>query len=459
MVIFGYANSEHQGSKGDYIMKKKYGYWLLTSLLVAVAVFAGYEYNRADKLQNEVNNSYHRALYELSDYADDINILLSKGLLVKSPQYFTSVSAELSRQCAAAKECLSQLPLSDVSLDKTEKFLSQVGDYSFYLSQNSLYNTQITDEEYAVLSSLASYADSFSAALNSIQQDAYSGSLDFGSESTSLNKVAAAFGNEGFSSVEKEFGEYPSLIYDGPFSEHIDTRSPALLEGEDAITAEKAATLANKFFGSGSGFISYEGMSENSQLPCYTFTASSGEKTVSVTERGGHILYFLNSRPIGDATVDRQEAVAKAQEFLQSNGYISMVESYYETHGNACTINFAYQESGVVHYSDLIKIKIALDNGEVIGMESNGYIMNHSPRSSLSPSLSKQEARAFVSEHLSIDSSRLALIPKDSKREVLCYEFKGSSNGKNFLIYINATNGREEDILLLLESETGILTV
>lgn len=452
----------YQGLKGDMkvIMKRKYGYWLLSSALVAAIVVAGYEYNRASTLQNSVNNTYHRALYELSDYADDINVLLSKGLLVNSPQYFASISAELSRQCAAAKECLSQLPLSEVSLDKTEKFLSQVGDYSFYLSQNSLYDTKMTEEEYSTLSNLAGYADSFSAALNSIQQDVYSGNLNFRKEGKKLDNVAyAAFGDEGFSAVEKEFGEYPSLIYDGPFSEHIENRKPALLEGKETISAEKAAIKANEFFGRGSGFISYEGLSENCLLPCHTFTAQDQSRIVSITETGGYVLYYLNSRTVGEPTVDRQEAIAKAQEFLQKNGYNSMVESYYETHDNTCTINFAYEESGVTHYSDLIKVKVALDNGEVVGMESNGYIMNHEKRGNLAPALSKQDAREYVSEHLTIDSSKLVLIPKDSKREVLCYEFKGTSNGRNFLIYINANTGREEEILLLIESETGILTV
>ena len=44
-------------------------------------------------------------------------------------------------------------------------------------------------------------------------------------------------------------------------------------------------------------------------------------------------------------------------------------------------------------------------------------------------------------------------------REVLCYEFKGTYMNKNFIVYINAENGREEEILLLIESENGILTI
>lgn len=442
-------------------MKRKYGYWILTCALIAVGCFAGYEYTRANKLQRSVDNTYNRAFFELSDYVDDINTLLAKGLLVNSPAHFASISAELSRQSAAAKECLSQLPLSEVSLDKTEKFLSQVGDYSFYLSQNALYDTAMTEEEYNTLANLGTYAENLSAALNAIQDDIYSGRLNFGEAQRAGANVAYAAEDsmDGFSAIEKEFGEYPTLIYDGPFSEHIENRTPVMCENAEEISSETAAIIANEFFGPGNGFISYRGLSENSAIDCHTFSAGNDGKIVAITKNGGYILYYINNRAIGEETLDYSEAVSKAQTFLSEHGYTDMRESYYETSGGTATINFAYEQNGVICYSDLVKVKVALDNGEIIGMEAHGYIMNHTARSGLEVRLTRQEAREYVSKHLSIDSARLTLIPKDSTREVLCYEFKGTSNGRNFLIYINAENGREEDIQLLIESDSGILTV
>ena len=105
------------------------------------------------------------------------------------------------------------------------------------------------------------------------------------------------------------------------------------------------------------------------------------------------------------------------------------------------------------------KVKVALDDGEVVGMEANGYVMNHTIRDIRTPQLSKQDARAKISSNLNIDDVNVALIPKDSKREVLCYEFKGNAGGRNFLIYINAETGKEEDIQILIESPDGILTI
>ena len=138
---------------------------------------------------------------------------------------------------------------------------------------------------------------------------------------------------------------------------------------------------------------------------------------------------------------------------------MDMENSYYEKTDNSATINFAYSDNGIICYSDLIKVKVALDSGEVIGLETNGYLMNHTDRDISAITLSSDDALSKVSKRLSANVDGLAIIPKDSLNEVLCYEIHGTFANKNFLIYINAQNGREEEILLLLESANGILTV
>lgn len=49
------------------------------------------------------------------------------------------------------------------------------------------------------------------------------------------------------------------------------------------------------------------------------------------------------------------------------------------------------------------------------------------------------------------------MIPK-GKREVLCYEFKGKYKDSDFIVYINAENGNEEEILQIIKDENGVLT-
>ena len=61
---------------------------------------------------------------------------------------------------------------------------------------------------------------------------------------------------------------------------------------------------------------------------------------------------------------------------------------------------------------------------------------------------------------LEVKECRLAVIPTDSVEEKLCYELAcRSDSGENVLVYVNAMTGEEEDILILLTVEGGVLTV
>lgn len=135
-----------------------------------------------------------------------------------------------------------------------------------------------------------------------------------------------------------------------------------------------------------------------------------------------------------------------------------MKPTYYLKQGGAVTINYAYEQDNVTIYPDLIKVKIALDNGEVLGMETTGYLNNHTERNIEKPSISMQEAKSSLNKKLEITSEGLAIIPTEWKTEIFCYEFKGKVDGTDFLVYVNAKTGKEENILVIIDTPDGILT-
>ena len=137
-----------------------------------------------------------------------------------------------------------------------------------------------------------------------------------------------------------------------------------------------------------------------------------------------------------------------------------MVESYSIDQGNVLTVNFAAAQDGVVCYPDLVKVSVALDNGRIVGFESQGYLMNHHSRALPSPAVGLGEAQNRVGAGLSILSHRLALIPTSGENEVLCHVFKcRDAEGGHVLVYVNAQTGQEERILILLEDESGTLAI
>jgi germination protein YpeB len=136
-----------------------------------------------------------------------------------------------------------------------------------------------------------------------------------------------------------------------------------------------------------------------------------------------------------------------------------MEETYYEIENNVMTVNYAYSDLGKRVYPDLVKVSVAMDNGEILGYDAKGFLVNHTEREYPEKLYSQTSAEKSISPKLTVLSHRLAVIPTDGLNEKLCYEFVcQSESGRKTLVYINAETGEEEQILLLVESESGVLT-
>ena len=145
-----------------------------------------------------------------------------------------------------------------------------------------------------------------------------------------------------------------------------------------------------------------------------------------------------------------------------------MKETYYMKNNNILTVNYAYTKNDVVIYPDLIKVKIAMDNGEILGMEASNYLNSHKEdRNTDEVAISKENALSLINEKVEVKATNLAIIPTEYNTEILCWEIKGTvtrevNNMKisnDFLVYINAKTGKEEDILMIVDTPNGTLTM
>lgn len=437
-------------------------YRIVIIVLAVFTVFGFFEAKKASALKKEAQNNYMRAFYDLADSVESIDSLLEKIMIANNPTQLSSLASDIYANAEAAKACLGQLPLEIGSVSSISKFLSHAGDYTAYISAKITDSGEISEEEFNNLMSLASHAETVDEALRNIQNALLNGSLSFDNPNGFTAYAAEGEGiSQSFEKIEKEFQSYPSLIYDGPFSEHIEKAEPEAIKGMAEISENEALEIASMYLGenrSANLFVS----GKNTSTPESYFIEENGKAhriSAEITKQGGMPLWFLDNRTVSTENLSIDEAKKAGAKYLRRMGYPSMTESYYEKNGNVATINYAYVQDDVVMYSDLIKLKVALDNGEILGFEARGYVMSHKLRTFSGDTVSARKAQELVNPHLSISAVRLAMIPLESKREVLCYEFSGEFNKKNFLIYINAVTGKEEKILILTESENGILTI
>ena len=440
-----------------------------TAAAFAVSVGFGVQgYARAEDYRRQLDNGYRQAFTELTTAAGELDAALEKVTYATTPSLFASLCAQAYAKALAAQSALGELPYGNVELEQTAAFFAKAGDYAMAMARGAGAEGVCTDENRETLRGLAAAAGELSATLQELQLQLDGGALHPEDVAAVEARLAAAAedggqitGGSAFQTVEADFPQVPTLIYDGPFSEHLSSRTPQMLEGLPQVTEEEARRAAAAFAG-----LRAEVFTPTSDgagnLPAWGFSAlaDGGELYVEITKQGGQVLQMLSSRPVGEAALSRKEGVEQAAAFLDAHGYQDMAPSYFLEGDGILTVHFAPVLDGVYCYPDLVKVGVALDNGDVVSFEAHGYLMNHGAREPAAPAVSADEAAERVDPSLTVLSRQLALIPTGGEYEVLCHEFKcQNADGGHVLVYVNAATGQQERILLLLEDENGTLVI
>ena len=178
---------------------------------------------------------------------------------------------------------------------------------------------------------------------------------------------------------------------------------------------------------------------------------------IQVTKIGGHILTVSGAGKSGATTVTEENAKKIALDFAKNNGVengqVVWSDSLYED----LYLNIAPVQNGIVLYPDLVKVKIDMTSGTVVGYDATTYFTNHTARSLSKGSLTKAEAEAKIPSSFTIVQSRIVLSPLDYNREVVCYEVEATKDDNTYYFYFNTEDGGTENILKVIKTDNGSL--
>ena len=435
---------------------------LIIVLFLLMLITGYYAYTLREQYINSKLNTYNQAFSNVVNYVNNVENYLAKAMISKSPEYSAETLTQIWRDSNLAEVYLSQIPLSTEGLSKTSKFLNQISDYSYTLSKKSIAQEELADEDFTNLEMFHKYALELENTLNQLSNELNDGIVNWNNVG-SENKFAQAVSNvDVFSNIDSNLNEYEGLIYDGAYSNHVEKANKKGLIGND-IDEETAKKKVEEFFGKDNiKQIKNNGFIEKAQIPCYDFSVelknNKGNANIEISKKGGHVIETFLDREVREEKISMEEANVNGKRFLESKGFNNMEETYFMREGNIVTVNYAYKQNGVIIYPDLIKVKIALDNSEILGIETSGYLNSHTERNLTQPKISIEQARNKINNKLEIKSEKMAIIPTEWKTEILCYEFQGIVGDKEFLVYINVETGKEEDILVILNTPGGTLT-
>lgn len=464
---------------------------VLAIALFAIAIFWGTTKERETRTyQTLLENEYQQSFYHLLANVEDISVSASKIDMTTSPAQASQLLSDIWWQANMAEDNLAALPLSHEAFDKLESLLNHTGDYCHAMSKQAMAGTPLTEEQQQNIITLGKNIAAVSEELHQIEAQVNSGELRFVSahndirigrnqvdnpgnnnaaatvaaqqeENTSENQAESTAST--FNDLKTDSIEYPTLIYDGPFSDHMVNKKPEGLTGE-VISMAQAKEIAMKFpaLDPKKEYEITEAESGNeATIPVYCFDVVSNEEEnphqlhIDISKTGGHNIMFMDYARPEATNLTTDEGVAKAHEFLDKLGYKNMQETYTINQNNVLTIAFAYKENDILLYPDQIKVQVAMDDGRIIALEAAQYFMNHKERNLETPVVSVDTAREKVPAKLQITGEQLTVIPLDGDREFLCWEYKGIYNNEDYVVYIDANTGKERNIVKIISTPGG----
>ena len=265
-------NLENQVSRRGKIRVRLYASVLILVLFSAFVINA----QKASELSRQLNADAERSLSTLEACMSSINTNLTKGLYANTTPMLSSMAISLTRDAASAKNSLSALPLSDTQLDNMLKFLSQVGAFVSTLDRKLSLGEPITSEERNQLKQLIDVSQKLLSELDTITQGVEDGSVSFKQAGSTLQKSAdqSVQIDSAFGDAEQTLTDYPTLIYDGPFSDHILNQTPKTLEGKSDVSKEKALEIASDFIGIDKSTLRFDSET-NGVIETYNFFVDS----------------------------------------------------------------------------------------------------------------------------------------------------------------------------------------
>ncbi|MCM0649762.1 germination protein YpeB [Clostridium swellfunianum] len=452
--------------------RKRIIYTIAVTLIVVFSTtFAVLMTLERNDYRNYLQGEYSKSMYELITSIDNIRLNLGKAAVTGTREQKIVTFQEIFRHSATANDKLHSLPIPQQNIDNTSKFITQVGDFCYSLVRASTEGRDLTEDEYNTIDRLKTNAFALQNDLNGALSEINEGRVRWGEIRQKASGVFAKGNEESiatqFASIQKQVAQYPSLIYDGPFSDNVLDIKPKIL-GQKEVSLNEALETVNKAVGK-DRIAKVDNLPNDgkTRVPSYRFNVTlkgreAHESVVicEVSKNGGKIVYLLDNRLVNTSTMEMDKAIETGIKYLENLGYKNMISTYSLRYDNTAVINYVFKQNNVVIYPDQIKLKIALDDGSITGVESEKFLVAHDENRKIEPAkISQADAQTKISKRLNVKSVRLTLIPTESNKEVLCYEFAGEYKEDKYMVYINAQTGFEQRILQIINTPNGEMTM
>lgn len=240
------SNRQENENQNKKIKKKNK---IITGLSIATGILAlsttalgiafGIADSKAMDYHNKLENVYQSNLYSLIDSVNNLENKLSKTISANGSTYQRKTLLEASQNASEAEISIASLPLSQSDIQDTVKMVNQISGYTTTLADNLAKGGTLSEDEISTLTRVHESVVDLQNQLNEFARKMERGysildaSLDIDTDSNGFSRAISSLKNNDI--------EYPTMIYDGPFSDSVVNSNIKGLKG-DKISKEEAAT-------------------------------------------------------------------------------------------------------------------------------------------------------------------------------------------------------------------------
>lgn len=446
-------------------------FWVGT-LAAALLISLGWgfnEYRLAGDYRLASENNSRRAFDDFASHLDQLETDMAKGNVANSPNQQVFYLSQVSNKSDGALKDFAQIPAEEAGLSYIGQFLTQSGDFARTLAQKVASGGSISAEDQKTLQEFHNRLVPVNQKVQTIMTRMDTENLVWTDPAPSLRQrlgfggpqiaEAAADGSEapsksvrsGLDQLDASLQKLPPFSYTGEFASRVVQKPLGLPPGE--VTRAQAQSLARNFLGKVGNANATPDFAGETKGDLGGYSWKYKDAYLEISRQGGVVTFFQDQRSIEPRTLSLDDAAGKAKDALLALGWKLVITSS-EDYGSYIRFDAVAEQDGVRLYPDKVRLMVALDNGQLVGLDATPYYAFHHART-FPAKITLDQASRKLRPNFKILESRLAVIAKSGNQEVYAYEFRGRYLDEEYLVYINAQTGVEEKIQRIIKTPRG----
>ena len=397
---------------------KKFG-WVIA--IAALAVFVVYHFSVQEQntnLKNALASQYSNELNSASEKLTELSDSIDETLIFKDKESLDRPLEDVWRLSSDIRASISGLPIDQETSSSWLNYLTRIGNGATQVRTGKVPIEEWQGNMVSARENLRSLADQWAFTNRN------DGNKDYIVSSFVQNKVNKE-NEKNWKSLGASVKAYTESDFPMTASETDQQKKKDLQHISDKpVSVEDVKEKFAKIFPELADAKIY--VTESGKDAPYPFYHIEFHKDIRIgyadfTKKGGHLLSFLMERPFDKNAIDTESMKKSALDYMKKLGYTDTELIEFRENHIGWHLAFARKdaENDAIVYADGLQLKIAKDNGELLGLNAMEYIQEEK--------IAKQKVipldyKTIFADNLKIEEAKMAYVENDQLQQRLAYE-------------------------------------